>query len=205
MLPLLRIAVASAMLVDAGSAHLIGEVVQARVWLYNAAGAPSTTVEFAKAECSRIFRNAGIQIEWIETSTVQPEDLKIGITAAPLDPVSPNAVGYVLRSATEASAYVIWSRVITWVGTNRPAFEILGRAMAHEIGHLLLAGAPHSAKGVMRATWSPEDLRSATAGSFFFTRKEQMGMVSHLKDQSRQFSRPSFGETAISRRHWPQN
>jgi hypothetical protein len=38
--------------------------------------------------------------------------------------------------------------------------ELLGRAVAHEIGHLLLRTRKHSATGLMREAWSVEDLSS---------------------------------------------
>jgi len=35
---------------------------------------------------------------------------------------------------------------------------LLGRAMAHEIGHLLLGGGPHGVSGLMRPRWTREEL-----------------------------------------------
>jgi hypothetical protein len=46
---------------------------------------------------------------------------------------------------------------------------LLGRAIAHEIGHLLLGTAAHANVGVMRASWSPDALRDTTAGDWRFT------------------------------------
>jgi hypothetical protein len=36
---------------------------------------------------------------------------------------------------------------------------LLGRVIAHEIGHLLLSGAPHEAAGLMRSRWSENEVR----------------------------------------------
>jgi hypothetical protein len=36
---------------------------------------------------------------------------------------------------------------------------LLGRAIAHEVGHLLLGTNAHSVNGLMRAQWSPADIR----------------------------------------------
>jgi len=36
--------------------------------------------------------------------------------------------------------------------------ELLGRAVAHEVGHLLLRAREHSASGIMRGAWSLEEL-----------------------------------------------
>jgi hypothetical protein len=35
---------------------------------------------------------------------------------------------------------------------------LLGRAVAHEVGHLLLRAREHSATGIMRGAWSIEEL-----------------------------------------------
>jgi hypothetical protein len=45
---------------------------------------------------------------------------------------------------------------------------ILGYAMAHEIGHLLLGTSSHSPQGIMRAQWTESELLSASAGRFGF-------------------------------------
>jgi len=45
---------------------------------------------------------------------------------------------------------------------------ILGYAMAHEIGHLLLGTSSHSPQGIMRAQWTEKQLLSASAGRFGF-------------------------------------
>jgi hypothetical protein len=47
--------------------------------------------------------------------------------------------------------------------------QILGHAIAHEIGHLLLNQQVHSAHGIMRGEWSLEDFRDVTYGKFLFT------------------------------------
>lgn len=46
---------------------------------------------------------------------------------------------------------------------------VLGHALAHEIGHLLLGTNSHSQAGLMRAEWLREDLRRAAMGSLVFT------------------------------------
>jgi hypothetical protein len=55
---------------------------------------------------------------------------------------------------------------------------LLGRAMAHEIGHLLLGESSHSRTGIMRGSWSGDDLSLAARAYLLFT-----------PDQSRQMKR----------------
>jgi hypothetical protein len=47
--------------------------------------------------------------------------------------------------------------------------QILGHAIAHEMGHLLLGSAPHCRFGIMRGAWTAEDLRSITRGALLFS------------------------------------
>jgi len=54
---------------------------------------------------------------------------------------------------------------------RRPATtaQVLGHAIAHEIGHLLLNVESHSATGIMRGDWDLSDLQSVASGYLLFT------------------------------------
>jgi hypothetical protein len=52
------------------------------------------------------------------------------------------------------------------------AATLLGRAIAHELGHLLMATAAHGSHGLMRPIWSREDLRRGRGGDWMFTPQE---------------------------------
>ena len=58
---------------------------------------------------------------------------------------------------------------------------LLGRAVAHEIGHLLLATTAHGARGLMRAAWSAEELRRGRYGDWVFTREETAAIRARLQ------------------------
>ena len=47
--------------------------------------------------------------------------------------------------------------------------QILGHAIAHEMGHVLLRTSGHSSTGIMRAQWTADDLRRAARGQLLFT------------------------------------
>lgn len=53
---------------------------------------------------------------------------------------------------------------------------LLGRAVAHEIGHLLLGTNQHAAAGLMRATWSQADLRRKDGPGWQFQDGETQAM-----------------------------
>jgi hypothetical protein len=57
---------------------------------------------------------------------------------------------------------------------------ILGHAMAHELGHLLLGTNSHSRDGLMRAQWNRGDLAEAARGNLLFSTEEATRMTSRF-------------------------
>ena len=53
-----------------------------------------------------------------------------------------------------------------------PVQALLGYAIAHELGHLLLASNAHNTKGLMRPIWRDHELRSARSADWTFTGQE---------------------------------
>jgi hypothetical protein len=49
---------------------------------------------------------------------------------------------------------------------------LLGRAIAHEVGHLLLATNTHSHRGLMRARWLPDEIRGNHVADWILTNEE---------------------------------
>jgi hypothetical protein len=67
-------------------------------------------------------------------------------------------------------AYIFYHRVEELAATEEasPA-QILGHAMAHEIGHLLLNSNRHSDVGIMEAEWHSEQIEWLRNGRLLFT------------------------------------
>jgi hypothetical protein len=65
--------------------------------------------------------------------------------------------------------------------------QILGYAMAHEIGHLLLNLETHSDAGIMRGNWDGRTLQDACYGYLLFTRQQAGVMRAEL---SRRLAEP---------------
>jgi hypothetical protein len=49
---------------------------------------------------------------------------------------------------------------------------MLGCAIAHEVGHLLLGPSSHSAGGIMRGEWGPKELQLALMGKLLFASQQ---------------------------------
>jgi hypothetical protein len=159
--------------------------------------APSTAGDLAPALAAArtILEDAGIAITWVSCDTVfmrRDEDPCLAPLAAnelairfvrlaprqtPHDLVALGDALVDTRLRTGSLATIYIERVSTLA--RRCGVDVrtlLGRAMAHEIGHLLLGTAAHAASGVMRAAWSPHTLRSERAEYWTFAPQEAGSM-----------------------------
>ena len=66
-----------------------------------------------------------------------------------------------------------------------PLSTLLGRAIAHEMGHLLLGSAEHPRLGLMRAQWSTDELRGLKPAHWEFSPREAAQMRQTLRGKSR--------------------
>jgi len=66
-----------------------------------------------------------------------------------------------------------------------PIANVLGHVMAHEIGHLLLGLNSHSNLGIMRGSWSREELEAAERGRLLFSSEQSRLMRERLMTLSR--------------------
>ena len=64
----------------------------------------------------------------------------------------------------------VYSDRVAWkAGQSRMSHSVLlGRTIAHELGHLLLATTAHSEAGLMRAAWTKDELRADRPWDWMF-------------------------------------
>ena len=144
---------------------------------------PDDVLARAQLEATKIYRQAGIQTVWLPPSSplgdTGPDCARFIIAilsrdqAPLLNPaLTRGSVGVALSSPTKRGhiAYVFYRRVQDLTGGNGLNLApVLGIAMAHEIGHLLLPQKAHSQTGLMRSSWTKADLRLAQRSQLFFT------------------------------------
>jgi len=161
-------------------------------------GIQANLVNRAKREMTRIYRDAGVDINWISDAAAKdgPDDPQ------PLESTRPLTLVILCRELTEEltvdttalgaavgtreyrgrMAYVFYDRVErtaqTYLNVTRePGTDdmytviVLAHAMAHEVGHLLLPYG-HSPTGLMRAEWEAQDLRLAVNRQLNFTSEQ---------------------------------
>jgi hypothetical protein len=164
-----------------------GDESQVRVRLKVYAPVPQEVLELAKNTAGETLRQAGVRLRWVRCparrndgpndpicdSPVTPLDLQLHIideTMARRAGMVSECMGYAIVAGSIANAFyhsAVQLEGIALAGRG----AILGSIMAHEIGHLLEIPR-HSLHGIMRASWSREELRYIAQGQLWFNKFE---------------------------------
>ena len=159
--------------------------------------------ESALAAAMRIIEAAGLSAEWLScdgafvraqedrcASPLGANELAVRFVRLPPPPDSGRhvALGYSLvdtqvRLGSLATIYV--DRVESLAaacGLDLPT--LLGRAVAHEIGHLLIGTNGHAPTGLMRAVWSRNLLQRNRTSDWLFTSSDGRTMRNGLRERT---------------------
>jgi hypothetical protein len=170
------------------------------VRVYNYSQAPRTVIAGAQAEAAGVLSRAGLETIWLDctnhgdSSSPDPAcsvnssgnvDFVMNIVnrLEDFDPwVHRAALGFSVIPAdgeVGSTSYVSLPRVVRALAApgHVPEAKLLGLAMAHELGHLLLGTADHSYRGIMRAFWPARYFENFDASEFLFTNNQ----VKHLR------------------------
>jgi len=145
---------------------------------YDYTGIPTHDLARAWDEVQAIFDEAGIAVEWKTcpvtsdgpavsrpcSEMLQPNEFVLRLVASSSAPVNRRvSLGYTLIDLQSESGPLLMTVFRDLVGTlardagaNHPS--MLGRAIAHELGHLLLGNVMHSDGGLMRPFWSRSEI-----------------------------------------------
>lgn len=155
---------------------------QTSVRLFERAGLNRDVIRSMQREASRIFEQAGWRLVWVECEIAgeRREDPDCGhslgagrlmLELAPgADKQNSKATGMaIIQGEASVFARVYPERVRELARDAGWTFgDLLGHAVAHEIGHLLLQSAAHTSAGIMRARWETEDLRKLSHSGLIF-------------------------------------
>lgn len=149
---------------------------------------PTAILTSAENEAGRLFRAAGMRIAWEHLLYVSPEDEGTDMTApSPRRPnerrylvirllrrlpadMLPGALGYSLPFAHRGAHVLIFFDRIESLAreVNTAPDTILGHALAHELGHVLLGSTEHTSGGLMQGCWTAGSWHLARAGLLAF-------------------------------------
>jgi hypothetical protein len=184
--------------------HLLG------IWVLHGAGnldwSPQITIRVSNADAipsgtrlqgemlaSRILARAGISVRWVECPSGDERPLRTEYRMHLLGGEPPPALGvatgfsvlYPVNGRTDGYAGIFYPRVKQVAEReSTPESLVLGAALAHEIGHLLLGPKSHGAAGVMLPRLGHWELVQAARGELQFSAGEALAMAAELKRRS---------------------
>ncbi|HEX7794891.1 MAG TPA: hypothetical protein VF456_11100 [Vicinamibacterales bacterium] len=148
---------------------------------------PTVILQRAQREVVWIFEEAGVQVEWIGCGLEgRPPDSHTSTSAAAinvviisretkaLSPIPPDVLGAVMRDNDAREVGWVFFRRIEHASEAYALNSgvVLGHAIAHEVGHLLLPRGTHGSSGLMRASWRMDDMRDAGQNHLRFSPAE---------------------------------
>jgi hypothetical protein len=177
------------------------------VFTNNYAQVSDRTLEEAEAVATRVLSIAGINTTWhrsgeneggskLGPNRSRPEArprvflLIIPRTMAARWALGVADVGFAILPGTGRTgtmAYIFYHRVEELAATGDvSASQILGHAIAHEIGHLLLNTPRHSDVGIMQADWQFEQMQLLRRGWLLFTDEQAHQMRAGVLERRRE-------------------
>ena len=181
-----------------------------RVTVYNKASLSGKILSQTAATVQSIFRQSGIEIEWVEgmaeatesavtihTSMPQSTDQArrlacaarrdIALTIMPAAPskVPVSTLGVAQPYAHEGINVRVYGDHVGLAAARRGVSlpELLGHAIAHEIGHVLLRSTSHDVIGLMAGVWNDREYGWINMGTLLFSREEAPPMLANLRGE----------------------
>ena len=194
MLSLLAIGTSALAQTSGGDAGTTTQSLPLEVHVYNLSGASRRTLDQAMKEVARIFAITGVEVLWQEgradaleanisdqrgagSQNHEPDLRKylvVRISPGLPEASLPDEMGYSLPDARFGPHAEIFYNRIERVGASGEIdlATLLGYAIAHEIGHVLLSPMEHSPVGIMKARWGKVDYEDAAHGHLRFTSEQ---------------------------------
>jgi hypothetical protein len=168
------------------------------VRVHNYARVASDILTQAEAQAAEILGKAGVEIAWTNCDPARADHdeaagcnqvlglTNLGVRIIPYFGITPGITKRTMGLAMGDLATVSVRRVKEEAAEfGVQPCEVLGPAIAHEIGHLLLGQQGHSPTGIMRARWRREDYERAPQGAFKFTAQQAEQMRAQVSTRNR--------------------
>ena len=160
-----------------------------RVIIHDSASVPVDILETARNQAAATFARAGIDLSWSSAGNCRSDDddrFCIQVLLRPRNtqsaPGTKRIMGVALAADPLRAVLSLYFDAVTDVARRygSPRGEVLGLALAHEMGHVLLPPPSHTSSGIMQASWEGDDLRHVLAGDASFTDAQVLSMRSRL-------------------------
>jgi hypothetical protein len=152
-----------------------------------ATGISPKTVRQAESVAAFILAKAGIVVSWSGGCAIQ-----VQIANSTLHTTSVDALGFAILPPGDSGYAAISYPAVEREATFQQADpgNLLGAAIAHEVGHLLL-GPVHSNTGVMRARFRSREIQLAGRGELLFDGGQSAKIREKISEKLQQDSRCS--------------
>jgi hypothetical protein len=164
----------------------LSEVVVA---IHDTAAVTGDDLTAARILTAKVFGRAGVNIEWTTSSACSPgadAPFCVQVLLRPRNresaPGPRRVMGTALASDPGRAVLSLYFDAITAVALRygMPRGEVLGLALAHEMGHVLLPPPSHAATGIMQPSWEGDDIRHVLAGDAVFTTAQALAIRARL-------------------------
>jgi hypothetical protein len=160
---------------------LLATNLQLAVRVYDSVGLPPAELQRAQAGVGVILASVGIEPIWhpchVSTCTgpVKPHEVVLRLVKSGPESAR-GSLGFSLVDVSlhAGSLGTIYADRVHALAMQASVDEgeLLGRAIAHEIGHMLLGTSGHSRFGLMRAVWVSQELRRGRPSDWLFSGRE---------------------------------
>lgn len=166
--------------------------------VHNDVGVPPGTLQQAEEEAARIFRQAGIEVHWLNCplpaspqeagscqEAVFPAHLQLRIARRSLGlRAGTLGISFLAPDGRGCQADLFYEPMQRLFDLNNVNLAtLLGHVAAHEVGHLLLGSNSHSPTGIMHAHWAGEDTRTTSIAELRFSKTESERMRERLSTE----------------------
>jgi hypothetical protein len=145
------------------------------VRIYDNAGLMASELSSALKTTHEILRRADLAVDWVQCrarstgpvpavcdTPLSFSDVVVRlIEGSDKESGERRALGYSLFDSNGTSGFAtVYVDRVDWLSrrANYPRAPVLGRAIAHEIGHLILRSNAHTESGLMREVWTAEQI-----------------------------------------------
>jgi hypothetical protein len=164
--------------------------------LYDSSGMPAADLQAAMLTANAALRTGQVAAAWVVcpppgaapapnssgcTGLPHESDLLVRIVRAPDAFISADTLGFAAVDTTAGRgslATVFADRIVRLAARSRiDAATLVGYAIAHEIGHLLLGTDAHAPRGLMRAAWTLPEMTRRLPTDWRFSRSDAAQLV----------------------------
>ena len=163
--------------------------------VYQTAGLPSAMEERALAEAETVLGAGLVDVRWQDCTDLNssptcdvppgPSELLLVVReGAPCQDTSATLGKAVVVRRVGGVLATVYVNCVAWLATaaGTDVAKLLGRAAAHELGHLMMRSSGHARRGLMRPNWTPDEVRRNRAADWTFTAADVAAMRQPLAE-----------------------